>query len=215
MSYKGKKKSRFYDSAEGYDLYAPFYDQKLEYLDSFEKDEVPKLLVGLWRENGKKNLTDKIVLDLGCGTGRLTGNLLERGASVIGVDVSREMLNILKKKFPQVETVLADVENLPFEDNRFDLVMANFLIVHLKDLDLAFREIYRVLKDDGFLILTNINQRKAPKLKAGNEEVIIKSFYHRPEDVIKNLEENFFKIEKEEFVMENNIWVNQVIKARK
>lgn len=215
MSYKGKKKSQIYGSEEGYNLYAPLYDERLDYLNSFEKDEITRLLVGLWREHGKQNLVGKKVLDLGCGTGRLTKELLDRGAEVVGVDVSEEMLKILQKKFPQVKTVLADAENLPFEDEEFDLIIANFLIVHFKDLDSLFREVYRVLRSGGYLILTNINQRKAPKLKVGKEELIIESFYHRPEDVIKNLEKNLITIEKEEFVMENKTWVNQVIKAKK
>ncbi len=206
MSFKGKKKSKIYDSREGYNLHAPAYDRKTFFLDSFERDVVMKLL---------GNLSGKKVLDLGCGTGRLIGHLLELGATVVACDVSEEMMKIAKRKFNRVEFFLADAEELPFENSSFDLVIASFLVVHLQNPSFAFKEVYRVLKPDGVFILTNINQRKAPKLKAGNEEIVIQSFYHRPEKIIEDLEESLFKIEKEEFVKENNVWVNQVIKARK
>ncbi len=212
MSYKGKIKngvvrSNFYKPKEGYDLYAKYYEKDYGYLNSFEKDVI-FIFLG--------DLKKKKVLDIGCGTGRLIRFMSDRGAEVSACDISDGMLNIVRKKFPKIETVNAEMEELPFKDGIFDIAMASFVIVHLKDLNEAFEEVYRVLKDGGCFVLTNINQRKAPKLKLGNrEEIVIESHYHRPEDVIKALEANLFTIEKEEFVYEDSVWINQVIKARK
>lgn len=203
----GTVRSNFYKSKEGYDLYAKYYEKDYEYLNSFEKDSVFIFLGDLKR---------KKVLDIGCGTGRLIGFMNDRGAEITACDISEEMLNIVRKKFPKIETVNAEIEELPFKDGDFDVAVAAFVIVHLKDLDEAFEEVYRVLKDGGYFILTNINQRKAPKLKlGGREEIVIESHYHRPEDVVKALEKNLFTIEKEKFVYEDSVWVNQVIRARK
>ena len=95
-------------------------------------------------------------------------------------------------------------------------MIASFFIVHLKNLTKTFDEIYRVLKDGGEFVLTNINQRKAPKLDIGSgKKIVIQSYYHRPEDVIKALENSFFKIEKEEFVKDGKAWINQIIKVKK
>ena len=208
MSFKGKKKiSKVKDSASGYALYASQYDESRAYLDSFEEDSLIAVL---------GDLTGKKVLDIGAGTGRLIRHLKNLGGEVSATDISVEMLAILKKQYSDVEIKVADCEELPYEDEKFDTVVASFLIVHLGTLEEFFDEVYRVLKDGGKFVLTNINQRRAPKLKLKNgEEIIIRSFYHRPEDVVKALDHSFFKIEKEEFLHDGKIWVNQIIRARK
>lgn len=201
----GLRKSNVHESKEGYDLYAEFYDKSNDYLNSFEKDALVRML--------RNVVMGGYILDLGAGTGRLIKYLKGK---IVAADISEEMLKIMKKKFSKVEIVCADAENLPFKDGSFDLVVAAFLIVHLKNPEKCFSEVYRVLKDGGTFVVTNINQRKAPKLEIdGRSEIVIKSYYHRPEDIRKTLEKNLFKIEKEEFVYENGTWINQIIKAVK
>ncbi len=207
MGFKGKRRSNVFGSEEGYDLFAGNYDESLAYLDSFESDI---LLKELRRFEGKK------VLDIGCGTGRVCGYLKSYGAKVTGTDISEKMLMEARKKHRDIEFVRADANNLPFKDNTFDAVTAMFLIVHMKDPLLFFREAYRVLKEGGVFIFSNINQKKAPKLKtAEKEEIVIKSYYHLPKHIINMLEDELFQIEKEEFFYEGKIWVNQIIKAKK
>ena len=125
----------------GYDLYANFYDKKLAFLDSFEQFQ---LLPNLGNIIGKK------ILDVGAGTGRLSIRLAEKGAAVTAMDVSEEMLGVLNTKIKVKNEIpvpfatgklelagmtiaVADAENLPFPDNSFDIVIAAFLIVHLKN----------------------------------------------------------------------------------
>jgi len=199
------------NSIEGYNLYAPLYDSNLAYLDSFERDELIKLI---------GSVRDKKVLDIGSGTGRIIQILKRKvdseNAHFTAVDVSEEMLKVAKKKHPNIDTVHTDMTNLLLEDDTFDIVIASFVIVHIptKNLDKAFDEVARVLKPNGVFILTNINQRKAPKLKLNEkEELVIESHYHIPDHVIKHLEKSLFKIEKEIFVEEEGVWINQIIKA--
>lgn len=194
------------ESAEGYDLYAKHYLKDEAYLDSFERYELFELM---------GEVEGLEVLDVGCGTGRMVENLRKFGAKVTGVDVSEKMLEVAKKRFGSTEFVLGDVEDLPFENERFDMVIATFVIVHLRELQQAFDEVYRVLKPGGVFIVSNVNQRKAPKLKTDQEEIVIRSFYHRPENVAKALEESFFRIEKDGFVEEEGVWINQLVKAIK
>lgn len=201
----GKKK--VYDSARGYDLYASSYDESLAYLNSFEKGALEKLLGDL---RGLK------VLDLGCGTGRIIGMLKERGADVTALDISEEMIETVSRKFPDVECVVGDSENLPFADESFDIVLGLFWIVHLKDLRPSFDEVYRVLKDEGRFILSNINQKKAPKLKTKTgEEIVIESYYHMPKHVVEALEKSLFEVMRDEFIYEKDVWVNQILEGRK
>lgn len=206
MSYKGKGPSNVFDSQEGYDLYAPYYGASHAYLDSFEKYDLFEMMGDI---RGKK------VLDLGCGTGRMAEYLRKFGAEVVGIDISEKMLEIARKKVGSATFVQGDVEDLPFEDESFDMVVGAFLVVHLPELETCFREVYRVLKEGGEFIVTNINQRKAPKLKAGKQEIVIKSHYHRPDDVLEALDKSFFRIEEERFVEEEGSWINQIVKAIK
>lgn len=207
MTYKGKKINKIYSPGEGYDLWAKYYDKTLDFLDRLEGTALNMIL---------RCVKDKKVLDLGCGTGRGIKHLYDfKAAEVCGVDVSEKMIAIAQKKFKTTKFVLADSENLPFEDESFDVVTALYLIVHIGDLRKTFDEAFRVLKKGGIFILSNINQRKPPKLKIYNDEVIIDSFYHMPKHVIAALEDSFFEIESDELVYEDGVWINQIIKAVK
>lgn len=199
-------KIKIINSQAGYNLAASDYDKKEKYLNSFEADKLLPIL---------GEIKNKKILDVGAGTGRLAVELFNQGAEVTALDVSEEMLKILSYKNKKVKTVVGDAENLPFEDGVFDMVVATFLIVHLKDPARFFDEAYRVLKDGGRLIVTNINQKEAPPVKTPQGEIKIESYYHRPEKVKELLEELAFEIEKEVFVKEKDVWVNQIITANK
>lgn len=189
-------------------MYASNYDASAPFLNTFEKDELFRMMGDL---SGKK------ILDLGSGTGRSVTRLKVAGASdITALDISEEMLEILKKEHSDVDAHVGDMEELPFEDDSFDMITALFAIVHLGNLEIMFDEVYRVLKPGGFFIVSNVNQRKAPKLKLKNgEEIVIKSYYHMPKKVLKALENSFFKVDKEVFVKEGNVWINQLVKAVK
>ena len=212
-----KRKIKVINSEKGYNLAAEFYDQKEKYLNSFEQGKLIPLL---------GNLTGKNVLDIGAGTGRLSVLLANRGAKVTALDVSSEMLKKIKKaKNQEIKIVIGDAENLPFADNTFDIVAAAFLIVHLKDPTKFFDEAYRVLKDEETFVVTNINQKDPPLVKTKEGEVLIESFYHRPEKIREILEQLAFRVEKEMFINEKvteetivrgkDLWINQIILAKK
>ncbi len=193
-------------SDKGYDLAAPFYDEKEKYLNSFEQNKLLPLLGDI---KGIK------ILDIGAGTGRLSVLLANRGAKVTALDLSPKMLELVKRKNVKIETVAGDAESLPFDSGAFDVVAAVFLIVHLKDPARFFDEVYRVLKDGGIFVVTNINQKDPPLVKTKAGEIIIESFYHRPEKIREILESLAFKIEEEIFVKEKEIWINQIVVAKK
>ncbi len=199
-------KIKVLSSASGYDLAAGEYDKKEKYLNSFEQNKLLPLL---------GEIKDKNILDVGAGTGRIAVALQKAGAQVTASDVSDEMLKILKNKNKNISTVVGDAESLIFPDNTFDLVIATFLIVHLKDPRAFFDEAYRVLKNGGKLVVTNINQKSAPEVKTKQGTIKITSFYHRPGKIIEDLENLAFKIEKNIFLYENDIWVNQIVVAIK
>lgn len=194
-------------SAVGYDLAADKYDEKEKYLNSFEQDKLLPLL---------GNLKHKKVLEIGAGTGRFTAKLVPAGADIMATDISPAMLKVLIRKLKNKITVqVADAESLPFPDDTFDLVVATFLIVHLKDPRRFFDEAYRVLKPGGQLVVTNINQKEPPEIKTAAGSIKIESYYHRPQKISELLQELAFGMDTELFVWEGEVWINQIVVARK
>ena len=99
--------------------------------------------------------TEEYVLDAGCGNG-LTACVLAKvvGCKVVGVDLNHQMIENARVRAKRegvshlVEFKVADVYKLPFEDNTFDLVMAESITVFLNKRK-AYKEFYRVLKPEG------------------------------------------------------------------
>jgi ubiquinone/menaquinone biosynthesis C-methylase UbiE len=201
-----RAKVKIYPSAAGYNLAAAGYDKKEKYLDSFEKGKVMELLGDI---GGRK------ILDAGAGTGRLAAAMAKAGAEVFALDVSEKMLKVIKQKSPRLQTFIGDAGALPFADNSFDWVVAAFLVVHLQDPAKFFDEAYRVLKDGGRLLVTNINQKEPPEIRVHNDMIKIESYYHRPEKIRKIISSLAFVVEKEVFIEEDNTWINQIIVAKK
>lgn len=114
------------------------------------------------------NLVDKskVVLDAGCGSGVLTLHLMNTCKSVYALDSNKEALSFLREKIRQtsgkksnVEFIDADLRTIPLKDNFFDVVFLYEVIEHFSgdDLNLMVREIRRVLKKNGYLVLTTPN----------------------------------------------------------
>ncbi|WP_029231175.1 class I SAM-dependent methyltransferase [Butyrivibrio sp. VCB2006] len=95
------------------------------------------------------------VLELGCGTGASWighDDLIAKCDKLLLTDFSEGMLETCKKNVGErdnVEYMQADIQDLPFEDNSFDIVIANAMLYHIPDLDKGVREVRRVLKDGG------------------------------------------------------------------
>jgi len=197
---------KVFASSDGYDLAADNYDKKEKYLNGFEKGRFLPMI---------ENWRDKKVLDVGAGTGRVAIALQKLGAKVTALDISPKILKVLQKKEPRIKIVCADAESLPFGDDSFDVVTAAFLIVHLKNPQRFFAEAYRVLKDGGYLLFTNINQKEPPEIKTDRGLIKIESYYHRPEKIREILNDLAFQVIEEEIIKEKDIWINQIILAKK
>ena len=89
------------------------------------------------------------VLEIGSGPGHVADLLSKAGANVTAVDFSSDMVNVANSRYPQISFQQADAEELPFEANTFDAVVANYVVHHLARPDKALNEIHRVLKPGG------------------------------------------------------------------
>ncbi len=104
------------------------------------------------------------VLDVGCGCGMdtfIAALMVGAGGSAVGIDLSMDMLAIARKGVGQfdeghVEFLQASVEQLPFENGRFDLVISNGVLNLVPDKTAAYAEIARVLRPSGALVSADI-----------------------------------------------------------
>ena len=114
------------------------------------------------------------VLDVACGTGDMVLELVKRGCTVTGIDLSEEMLAIAERKSRDtarrvrsrgnglsrtrhaVSLQKADAEHLPFEDDSFDAVTCAFGVRNFVHLEQGLSEMLRVLKPGGLLFTANI-----------------------------------------------------------
>lgn len=103
----------------------------------------------------------KIAADIGAGTGFLTEALLKHGLKVIAIDHSSEMLEQLKRKFgdsDRLEVQLGESEQLPLPDNTVDYVFANMYLHHVESPADAIREMTRILKPSGVMVITDARE---------------------------------------------------------
>lgn len=94
------------------------------------------------------------VLDLATGPGYIAGRAAARGAAVVGVDLSAQIIGLARRLNPGVEFSVADAVDLPFPAASFDAVVAGFLVPHLADHQTALAEVCRVLAPGGTAGLT-------------------------------------------------------------
>lgn len=110
------------------------------------------LLEVLDRYLGKGGADHRRILDVGCGTGTMLTHLASYGQAQ-GVDIDEEAVGYCRER-GLVDVRLGSAETLPFEDNSFDLVTALDVVEHLDDDAAALREIRRVLRPGGKVLLT-------------------------------------------------------------
>jgi SAM-dependent methyltransferase len=94
------------------------------------------------------------ILDLGAGTGAVTGQALARGSRVAAIDAAPAMIARLHREYPQAGAMMMDAHQLAFADASFDVVVASFVLHLLDDPRAAAREARRVLAPGGLLALT-------------------------------------------------------------
>ena len=103
---------------------------------------------------------DARVLDVACGTGVLFPDYIKRGAVVTAVDISPEMVKIAKSKFPDINIICGDVEEIDFAE-KFDFVMIYNAFPHFPDPERVIKRLSECLREGGRLSVAHGMSREA------------------------------------------------------
>lgn len=139
------------DVIEFFDRYAPWWD------DDMIRNE--QIIAAILNNGGIKEGVH--VLDVACGTGVLFPDYIKRGAaSVTGIDISPEMAKIARSKFPQVNVICGDVEEVEF-GQKFDAIMVYNAFPHFPDPARLIRVLANLTKPGGKLSVAHGMSRAA------------------------------------------------------
>ena len=140
----------------GYDYKKEFWENAdREYEDQADRMAIRKLL---------PKRMEKFA-DIGGGYGRLANEYLKRAHKVYIFDYSKTELEQAKEIYgDKIETKAGDIYDLPFKDGELDGLMMVRVTHHLKNMDKAISELYRVLKPGGVAVIEVANKRTLPKM---------------------------------------------------
>lgn len=177
---------------KGYDLWAPTYDLNPNPLLAAEERVLKPLL---------KGVSDKIVLDVGCGTGRWLEKLLGAGArSGIGVDLSCTMLSIAQSK-PAVRGFLVrgNCLALPFPSLFADLIVSSFVLGHISGIETFAQELARVAKCRADLWVTDVHPEARAKgwttgFRHQHGSAEIATYLHPPQHICDSFQKRHFVV---------------------
>ena len=148
----------------------------------YEKELIISLL--------KPQQRDKI-LDVGCGTGVFTVDILEQGALVFGIDISLPMLTRAGEKlegYPFFKA-LGTMVCLPFADSTFDKVVSITALEFIEDGGKALQELFRVTKKGGTILVATLNSlsswatQRTAKVKKGQSPLFEKVIFRSPDEI--------------------------------
>jgi SAM-dependent methyltransferase len=95
----------------------------------------------------------QLALDLGCGTGAFLRAAADRGAQVAGLDAAERLLAIARERVPEAVLVAGDMQELPFADDKFDVVTGFSSLFFADDMTRALSEARRVCKPGGTVLV--------------------------------------------------------------
>lgn len=169
-----------------------FSDKSLDYsLHALIQKDSAQKLCNFARQYIKP---DSTILDLGSGTSFIAQNFPNH--KLIEVDIAVNMLKHWIDRPDNISAICADIENLPFKAQQFDIIFASFSLQWIADFDLLFKNLSKLLKKDGILTLAlPINETfKEIKISAKMAELQINlNDFPRENYVLESLENNSFK----------------------
>ncbi|MDD3223698.1 MAG: class I SAM-dependent methyltransferase [Clostridium sp.] len=143
----------------------------------------------------KVNVKNKVTADLGCGSGFITLALAEDSSVVFSVDNSVNMLielkkNVNNKSLNNVYPLKSSLTDISLFDESIDAVFINMALHHIKDAEKAIKEMYRILKKGGTVVVSDVMQHNG---EWAREEMFDEWLGFSNEEITNWLEEVGFK----------------------
>ena len=170
------------DTVTAYGQWAGGYDEPRNSLFDVDEPVIDEILDGIPAGDG---------LDAACGTGRLAARLAARGHRVIGVDSSTDMVEVARRRLPDADFRVGELEALPIEDASVDVVVCGLALSHARHLGPVFAEFARVLRPGGHVVISDTHHELVLRgsivkaLGPDGEPGLAATFRHRTGDHLR------------------------------
>jgi len=160
-------------SGELFDDWPEKYERWFETpIGALVKEYETRLLLDMLQPAGNET-----ILDVGCGTGIFTFDVLAAGAAVVGMDISEPMIGFAANRFrsQKFTSLTGDMSHFPFTANSFDKVYSMTAVEFVSDARQVISELERVTRPGGTIVLTTLNglspwaEKRLEKAKQGHE----------------------------------------------
>ena len=148
------------------------------------------------------------VLELGCGSGKNTEWLITKADKLVGLDFSKNMLDLARNKITskKVTLISADLnEKWPVNNNSFDLATINLTLEHIEILDHIFNSLFMKLAQGGKCFVCELHPKKQlagskAQFEENGTEIVLDVFQHSEQDYIQSAEKaGFTLLEKKDW----------------
>ena len=170
-----------------YNAWAPQYDNNINPTRDLDKTVTKESL---------SNIDFFKVLELGCGSGKNTEWLINKADKLVGLDFSKNMLDLARKKVQtdKVTFINTDLnENWPVNDNSFDLATINLTLEHIETLDHIFNSLFMKLTQGGKCFVCELHPKKQlsgskARFEKNGDKIALDVFYHSELEYIESAE---------------------------
>jgi malonyl-CoA O-methyltransferase len=146
---KAKKEVPVLTALEGYNLWASTYNNESNPIKNLSDNLVEKFL---------PDLTDKVVLDAGCGTGKFCRLAEKNKASkIVGIDLSPAMIKEALVNCRSAEFICSEISTAPITESHYDVIICALVLGHIADLNAALGNLLQGLKCGGSIIITDFH----------------------------------------------------------
>ncbi len=172
-------------SAYNFDDIAEIYDAYYETSLGKQVDHVEKQLI--WKYMIRMSLEHPL-LEIGCGTGHWTLFFRQKGLKLTAIDLSGKMMDKAIKKNPKkVHFEKMNVEDMKFKDHAFENINTITTLEFVENLEQAFKEIDRVLRPGGSLVVGCLNELSESGQQKKENEIYRNAHFFQPEELKTHL----------------------------
>jgi SAM-dependent methyltransferase len=143
--------------------------------DTHNKYSIPNRSFAEWVLKRAQLRGGERILDVGCGNGIYFDKIQQNELDLdyVGLDLLKSMIQNHPLTQMDGKLLLGDAQEMPFEDDCFDLIMANHMLHHIEDIDKSIAEIRRILKPSGLLVVATNSHNTMPELQVLMRRAIV------------------------------------------